>query len=58
LNPGNHGGLGSLASLRVVATRRRAGFDRFVVEVRAVKDKRRPPGWTATEECRGPAGLH
>jgi recombination protein RecA len=47
--------LGSLVSLRVEALRGRgtAGFD---VTVRALKDKRRGPGWTRTRKLRGPAG--
>jgi recombination protein RecA len=49
--------LGSLVSLHAVATRRRLGDGRFVCELRALKDKRRGPGWIATEVCRGPAGL-
>lgn len=49
--------VGSLVSLRVEAHRRRIGPAEFQLEVRAVKDKRRPPGWRAVELCRGPAGL-
>lgn len=49
--------LGSLVSLRAVAARTRIGRDRFRCTVTAAKDKRRAPGWTDTEECRGPAGL-
>lgn len=48
---------GSLASLRCEASRTRVGDDRFRCEVEAVKDKRRAPGWTHAEVCRGPAGI-
>jgi recombination protein RecA len=44
---------GSLVSLRVEA--RRAGLEQL--EIRAVKDKRRPPGWTDLQACRPPPGL-
>jgi recombination protein RecA len=44
--------LGSLISLRVECRRKRGA-----VELLVVKDKRRAPGWTARQECRGPAGL-
>jgi len=49
--------LGSLISLRVEATMHRIDEARFTVELCAVKDKRRAPGWTHEEICRGPAGL-
>jgi recombination protein RecA len=49
--------LGSLVSLRGEARARSAGGDRFTVEVRGLKDKRRAPGWTHAEVCRGPSGL-
>jgi recombination protein RecA len=53
--------LGSLVSLRVEARRRRApgpgNEGRFLCELRALKDKRRAPGWTQAEAVRGPAGL-
>jgi recombination protein RecA len=49
--------LGSLVSLRGRARRTRVGADLHEVEVRALKDKRRAPGWTHAETCRGPAGL-
>jgi recombination protein RecA len=49
--------LGSLVSLRAeTQSRRRAGGD-VACELRVVKDKRRAPGWTVEEVCRGPAGL-
>lgn len=47
----------SLASLRATPSHGRVGHDRFVCEVCAVKDKRRPPGWTHSEVRRGPDGL-
>jgi recombination protein RecA len=48
--------LGSLVSLRVEALRQRdeAGFR---CTLRALKDKRRGPGWSLSEVLRGPAGL-
>ncbi len=49
--------LGSLVSLRGEARRTRLCQGRFQVEVRAVKDKRRAPGWCHARECFGPAGL-
>jgi recombination protein RecA len=62
--------LGSLISLRGEARRAAAegatslpqrapteGRPYCVVEVRVLKDKRRAPGWTHAEPCRGPAGL-
>lgn len=48
---------GSLVSLRGETGKKRAGHDCFLCEVRAVKDKRRAPGWTHAEVCRGPDGL-
>lgn len=45
--------LGSLVSLRAEALR--TGPDE--VTVRALKDKRRGPGWTRTIKVRGPAGM-
>jgi recombination protein RecA len=49
--------LGSLVSLRCEVDRREAGAGRFLCTARALKDKRRGPGWTYTEVRRGPAGL-
>jgi recombination protein RecA len=48
--------LGSLVSLRAEALR---GRDRegFSLKIRALKDKRRGPGWSHTARRRGPAGL-
>ena len=49
--------LGSLVAVRGHALRIRRGEDRFVCRVQALKDKRRGPGWTDEEWCRGPDGL-
>ena len=49
--------LGSLISLRATSARRRRDDGRFECELRVAKDKRRAPGWTFVEVCRGPAGL-
>ena len=49
--------LAPLVSLRVVASRRRIGSDRFVCTTLASKDKRRAPGWSNEETLRGPPGL-
>lgn len=48
--------LGSLVSLRAEALRVRTAND-FELTVRALKDKRRGPGWTKKLKARGPAGL-
>jgi recombination protein RecA len=48
--------LGSLVSLRAEALRTRAGKD-FDLAVRALKDKRRGPGWIKKLKARGPAGF-
>lgn len=48
--------LGSLVSLRAEAIRARTGSD-FEVTVRALKDKRRGPGWSRAIKARGPSGL-
>ncbi|HTJ46649.1 MAG TPA: recombinase A [Kofleriaceae bacterium] len=48
--------LGSLISLRLEAMRVREA-SRFACAVRALKDKRRGPGWTHEEKLRGPAGM-
>lgn len=52
-----HPSLGSLISLRGTATREPRGNGRFSCRVDTLKDKRRGPGWSHTELCRGPAGL-
>jgi recombination protein RecA len=46
-----------LVSVRGEATWRREAPGSFVCEWRAIKDKRRPPGWSHQEVCHGPAGL-
>jgi recombination protein RecA len=48
--------LGSLVSLRAEALRARSGSD-FELTVRALKDKRRGPGWTKKLKARGPSGF-
>jgi len=48
--------LGSLVSLRAEALRTRTR-DGFEITVRALKDKRRGPGWSRASKARGPAGL-
>ena len=48
--------IGSLVSLRAEALRARTK-DGFEVTVRALKDKRRGPGWSRSDKVRGPAGL-
>lgn len=50
------GSLGSLVSLRAEALRERASSG-FEVTVRALKDKRRGPGWSRVLKARGPSGL-
>jgi recombination protein RecA len=54
--PADAGSLGSLVSLRAEALRRRDDRE-FVVDVRALKDKRRGPGWSHVAKRRGPAGM-
>ena len=49
--------LGSLVAVRGQARCIRYGPDRFACRVRALKDKRRGPGWTDQEWCRGPDGV-
>jgi recombination protein RecA len=55
--------LGSLVSLRAEALRLHAPEDKgggergYHVTLRALKDKRRGPGWTRTTKLRGPPGL-
>jgi recombination protein RecA len=48
--------IGSLVSLRAEALRTRTGAG-FELTVRALKDKRRGPGWIRKQKVRGPAGL-
>jgi len=47
--------IGSLVSLRAEALR--SGRDELQVGLRALKDKRRGPGWSRTLKVRGPAGM-
>jgi recombination protein RecA len=54
--PGDSASLGSLVSLRAEALRTR-DHGEFCVTLRALKDKRRGPGWAHTLRRRGPAGL-
>jgi len=49
--------LGSLVSWRAVVSRRRRADGEFACEVHVVKDKRRGPGFSFNEVCRGPAGV-
>jgi recombination protein RecA len=53
---GDTASLGSLVSLRAEALRVREHGE-FAVTLRALKDKRRGPGWAHTIKRRGPAGL-
>lgn len=53
---GDTASLGSLVSLRAEAVRLR-DRDGYSFSVRALKDKRRGPGWTHAAKRRGPAGL-
>lgn len=53
---GDTASLGSLISLRAEALRAR-DHGEFAVTLRALKDKRRGPGWAHTIKRRGPAGL-
>ncbi|HEU4732926.1 MAG TPA: recombinase A [Kofleriaceae bacterium] len=54
--PGDAASLGSLVSLRAEALRLCARDRSYEVTVRALKDKRRGPGWSRTLKLRGPAG--
>jgi recombination protein RecA len=47
--------IGSLVSLRAEALR--SGQGELQIGLRALKDKRRGPGWTRTIKVRGPAGM-
>jgi recombination protein RecA len=49
--------LGPLVSLRCEGSRQAAGGGRFACTVRAIRDKRRGPGWSSSEVRRGPVGL-
>lgn len=54
---GDRPSLGSLVSLRAHAVRTGKERECFRCEARALKDKRRGPGWRHVELCRGPDGL-
>jgi recombination protein RecA len=49
--------LGSVVSLRVEARRERIRDGEFVCGLSALRDKRRPAGWSVKEARRGPAGV-
>ncbi len=51
------GSLGSLVSMRAEAMRLRSSEGGFEVTIRALKDKRRGPGWSRRLKVRGPAGM-
>ena len=53
-----HPSIGSLVSLRTHAVRTGHEASAYRCEVRALKDKRRGPGWRYAEVFRGPDGLH
>lgn len=55
---GSRPSLGSLVSLRAHAVRTGRETERFRCEARALKDKRRGPGWKHAEVCHGPDGLY
>jgi recombination protein RecA len=46
-----------LVGMRAWASAERVSEGSFVLSVRALKDKRRAPGWERREVFRGPAGL-
>jgi len=54
---GGRASLGSLVSLRAHALRVGREAEQYRCEVRALKDKRRGPGWRHAEVFRGPDGL-
>jgi recombination protein RecA len=49
--------VGALVSIRVEATRKHEGEDRYACEAQVLKDKRRGPGWSHREVFHGPDGL-
>jgi recombination protein RecA len=55
--PGEAPSLGSLVSLRAEAVRLHARDDDYDVTLRALKDKRRGPGWSRTFKLHGPPGF-
>lgn len=50
--------IGSLISIRGETDVSQEGFDQFAWEIHVIKDKRRGPGWSHVQPCRGPEGLH
>ena len=54
--PDDTASVGSLVSLRVAALRTRTPSGQLGVALRAIKDKRRGPGWTHAGARKGPAG--
>jgi len=56
--PAQRDSLGSLVSVRAEAAARRVGPDRFLCNVRVLKDKRHGAGWHHEEVLGGPPGLH
>ncbi len=55
--PAGNPSLGSVVGVRAEAVRERAAPGRFRCRVRVLRDRRRPPGWSQEEVCRGPDGL-
>jgi recombination protein RecA len=55
--PGDAASLGSLISLRAEALRAHDRDHDYDITLRALKDKRRGPGWSHTRKLRGPAGF-
>jgi recombination protein RecA len=55
--PGEAPSLSPLVSLRGEVTWSRQGPGCFHVELQALKDKRRAPGWRHVEVCHGPPGV-
>jgi recombination protein RecA len=55
---GGRPSMGSLVALRAHAARAGREKDRYRCEARVLKDKGGRPGWSGTEVCRGPDGLH
>jgi recombination protein RecA len=49
--------LGSLVALRAEALRERRPDGGFRARLRAIRDRRRSPGWVHDESCEGPEGL-
>ncbi|MDE2926158.1 MAG: recombinase A [Acidobacteriota bacterium] len=50
--------LGTMVSLRGQTSCRRLEVDRFQYRIEILKDRSHGPGWSHTEVCRGPEGLH